>query len=213
MDTPTSGADRLRRIRDRLRAGDLPGYAVQERMGHALRQHHREAPASARAAAVLALFYPIDGVLYLLFIQRTSPPGERHGGQVSFPGGSTDPGDRNAAATALREAQEEVGVDPAAVELIGELTPLYIPISNFLVNPFVGYTPRRPDFVLQPSEVQRILELPFTGFYAPAAVESRNKTLYNGRVLEDVPHWVVAGETVWGATAMMVSELVELGRG
>ena len=212
MDPAAGDSVYLDRIRQRLDRRDLPGYAAQEIMGHALRQHHRAAPPSARAASVLALFYPMVGRLHLLFIQRTSPPGDRHGGQVSFPGGSADPGDASPAETALREAAEEVGVPASSVTLLGELTPLYIPISNFLVNPFVGYTAQRPDFVLQPSEVERILELPFADFFAPDAIAFRDKQLYNGMQLKEVPHWEVAGESVWGATAMMVGELVEMGR-
>ena len=212
MTAAPGGTGYLDRIREKLASGNLPGYAAQEMMGHALRQHHAEAPPTARPASVLALFYPVAGELHLLFIQRTSPPGDRHGGQVSFPGGSADAGDASAAATALREAQEEVGIDPAAVELIGALTPLYIPISNFLVRPFVGYLPARPGMTLQASEVARVLELPFADFFREGVVEYRSKKLYNGMILQEVPHWVVAGESVWGATAMMVGELVEMGR-
>ncbi len=210
-DTPL-GAAYFDRIRTRLADGQLPGYAIQERMGHALRKDLSEAPADARPASVLALIYPLRDVLHLLFIQRTSPPGDRHGGQISFPGGSADATDESPAATALREAEEEVGVNPRTVELIGALSPLYIPISNFLVTPFVAYLPGRPTFRLQVSEVERILELPLVDFYREDVVEYRSKKLFNGMILKDVPHWVVAGESVWGATAMMVGELVELGR-
>ena len=202
----------LDRIRTRLRAGDLPGYAAQEVMGHELRQEYTTAPPTARPASVLALIYPIEDVHHLLFIQRTSPPGDRHGGQISFPGGSADSGDESAAATALREAEEEVGIDPTRVELLGELTPLYIPVSNFLVNPFVGYLPGRPTFILQVSEVARVLELPLADFFAEGVVARRDKKLYNGLVLKDVPHWQVSGEAVWGATAMIVGELVAIGK-
>jgi 8-oxo-dGTP pyrophosphatase MutT (NUDIX family) len=212
MSASSAGTERLDRIRQRLRSGSLPGYAAQERMGHKLRRPFEDAPDHARAASVLALFYPVEGRPHLLFIQRTSPPGDRHGGQISFPGGSADMGDKSPAHTALREAEEEVGVRPKAVELLGELTPLYIPVSNFLVNPFVGYTDHRPDFRLQASEVQRVLELPLAGFYHKDVIAYRDKKLYNGMILKHVPHWEVAGEAVWGATAMMVGELIELGR-
>lgn len=180
-------------------------------MGHTLRRHYKKASPNARRASVLALFYPIDGEPHLLFIQRSSPPGDRHGGQISFPGGAADPEDAGPAATALREVHEEVGIDPTGIELLGKLTPLYIPVSNFLVDPFVGYLPRRPHLVPQPSEVARTLQLPLAGFYAPDVVVRYDKRLYNGMLLEAVPHWRVAGEDVWGATAMMVSELVEVG--
>ncbi|MCP9234350.1 CoA pyrophosphatase [Lewinella sp. JB7] len=212
MPTAPAGTEYFDRIRRRLATGELPGYRAQEIMGHALRQHHTEAPETARAASVLALIYPSDGELKLLFIQRTSPPGDRHGGQISFPGGAADAHDADPAATALREAEEEVGIDSAAVELVGELTPLYIPVSNYLVNPFVGYLPDRPRFVLQASEVERTLELPLTGFFVDDAVAYHDKRLFNGMILKEVPHWIVAGEAVWGATAMIVGELVELGR-
>lgn len=212
MATAVAGSVYLDRIRRRLLSGDLPGYPAQEAMGHALRQEYSEAPDDARAASVLALCYPIDGVLHLLFIQRTSPPGDRHGGQISFPGGRADEGDESAAATALREVHEEVGVNPSRVELIGELTPLYIPISNFLVNPFVGYLPERPRLVPQASEVARTLELPLPEFFRDDVIEYRDKKLFNGMILKEVPHWVIGQESVWGATAMIVGELIALGR-
>ena len=213
MPPPAAGGQvYLDRIRTRLKAGDLPGYPAQEVMGHELRQEYTTAPPTARPASVLALIYPIHDVLHLLFIQRTSPPGDRHGGQISFPGGSADPGDKSAAATALREAEEEVGIDPTRVELLGELTPLYIPVSNFLVNPFVGYLLKRPTFILQVSEVARVLELPLAGFFAGGVVARRDKKLYTGLILKDVPHWQVSGEAVWGATAMIVGELVAIGK-
>lgn len=208
----TTDAARLNQLRERLEAGQLPGFSAQARMGHALRQDYREAPSSVRHAAVLALLYPLVDRLQLLFIQRTSPPGDRHGGQISFPGGAYEADDRDARHTALREAEEEVGVAAGQVEILGEMTSLYIPVSNFLVKPFVGFTTQRPKFVPEASEVARIIELPFGDFFGERVTELRDKQLFNGMLLKDVPHWTVGGEAIWGATAMMVSELVSLTR-
>ena len=205
-------ADRelIERIRHRLAAGTLPGAEGQYRMAHVLRKNYGKAPATSRRASVLALLYPKDEVLTLLLIQRTSPAGDRHAGQIGFPGGSVEDGDRDAAHTALREANEEVGIDPDAVDVLGELSPLYIPVSEFLVNPFVGLVEQPPALQLQESEVARVLELPFRAFLDPASRIEKEIELTSGLVLRDVPHYRIGEELVWGATAMMIAELTAL---
>ncbi|MEO0731582.1 MAG: CoA pyrophosphatase [Bacteroidota bacterium] len=197
-------------LRQRLANGPLPGAAAQQTMAPKFRGTYATPPPSARRASVLALLYPVQDELTLLFIQRTSPANDRHAGQISFPGGSVEDGDRDAEHTALRETEEEVGVDSSTVEILGGLTPLYIPVSNFLVDPFVGYTPARPVFSLQESEVARILELPLRRFLTPDARQVGERKLVNGMKLKDTPFWAIDGEEIWGATAMMTGELVAL---
>jgi 8-oxo-dGTP pyrophosphatase MutT (NUDIX family) len=199
----------LNRLRERLQTAELPGFAAQRTMAPAVRGKPANPPKDARRASVLALFYPsADEGLTLLYIQRTSPKRDRHAGQISFPGGSVDPGDRDAEHTALRELEEEVGVPQASVEILGGLSPLYIPVSNFMVDPFVGWTPKRPTLLLQESEVARVLELPFADFFTAEARRSGPRKLVNGMTLPDTPFWSVQNEEIWGATAMMTAELV-----
>jgi len=174
-----------------------------------MRGNYTPPPTDARRASVLALLYPIKAQLHLLYIQRTSPKRDRHAGQISFPGGSVEAHDVDAAATALRETEEEVGIPRDTVEVFGGLTQLYIPVSNFLVDPFVGYLPERPTFVLQESEVARVLELPLADFLTVNARQVGPRKLANGFSLPDVPYWAVAGEEVWGATSMITAELLE----
>ncbi|SER10544.1 NUDIX hydrolase [Neolewinella agarilytica] len=201
----------LEQLRQRLTDHPLPGSSAQNSMSPPLRGTPLTPPATARRASVLALLYPIDGLLHLLFIQRTSPPGDRHAGQISFPGGSAEAADADAAATALRETEEEVGIPRQSIELLGALTPLYIPVSNFLVDPFVGYRAERPDFILQESEVARVLEIPLADFLGPEARKVGDRKLSSGMTLKEVPFWSVGdGEEIWGATSMMVGELVAL---
>lgn len=197
-------------LRERLNAGYLPGPEAQNMMTPPMRGQYSAPSDTARKASVLALLYPIDGQLQLLYIQRTSPPGDRHAGQISFPGGSTEPADKNAGATALRETEEEVGIPRSAITLLGALTPLYIPVSNFMVDPFVGFMPERPTFVLQESEVARVLELPFAAFLNQNARKVGPRKLANGMTLQNIPYWDVQGEEVWGATSMMTAELIAL---
>lgn len=203
----------LDRLRQRLAAGNLPGEAAQRTMMPPLRGEYARPPAGARHAAVMALLYPIDGRLHLLYIQRTSPKRDRHAGQISFPGGSVDPTDVDTEDTALRELEEEVGVARDDIEVLGALTPLYIPISNFVVDVYVGYTPARPTLLPQVSEVARTLELPLADFFAADAVRTGERKTVNGLTLKDIPYWAVRGEQIWGATSMMTAELVRLSGG
>lgn len=207
-------------LKNQLLAGlqrPLPGVAAQYKLAHVLRQQAPAPPKNARRAGVLALFYPHlsdEGGKYnhnLIFIQRSSrEPRDRHSGQISFPGGSHESGDQDLAATATRETWEEIGVPVHRIEVLGALTDLYIPVSNFLVSPYVGYIDHQPTFTRQESEVDGILEVPFDAFFAPNARQLMDKELANGLRLTKVPHWMVAGHQIWGATAMITSELVEL---
>lgn len=193
---------------------DLPGQAAQLEMAHGLRAPLSPPPPHARLAAVLVLLFPsgLQADNYrLVFIKRSShDPRDRHAGQISFPGGSVENTDPNLAFTALREAQEEVGVPPKQVEILGKLTTLYIPVSNFLVHPFVAYTPQKPDFKPQSSEVDAILELPLSDFFKPKARVNISKTISNNTSLQQVPCWQIGEHQIWGATAMITSEFLAL---
>lgn len=208
-------------LREKIIAGlkaPLPGVEAQYKLAHVLRKHAPSPASDARRAAVLALFYPAPNEgkhrENLVFIQRSSrDPRDRHAGQISFPGGSQEPEDKNLAATATRETWEEIGVPEAEIEVLGALTELYIPVSNFLVAPFVGFIDHRPNFIRQESEVDVVLEIPFDTFLDPASRQLMDKELSNGMKLTNVPYWNVPGHRIWGATAMITSELVELVKG
>lgn len=187
----------------------LPGEPAQYRMAHQVRRGYLPERPDARQAAVLALLYPHRTEPHLVLIQRPSrDPRDPHQGQISFPGGRREPEDPDLAATALREAEEEVGVPAGQVELIGSLTSLYIPVSNFKVYPYVGVLDERPDFRPQPSEVQDIIEAPLAAFRDPANVQLKDMEIGTGLTLRDVPYFAIANHVVWGATAMMLSELI-----
>ena len=162
-----------------------------------------------RKAAVLALFYPdVKGVAYLLLILRKTYKGV-HSNQIGFPGGKVEKVDLNLEATALRETHEEVGVPPEKVTLLKSLSEVYIPPSNFEVYPFIGISDSVLSFVPQPSEVERIVEVKVSDFLDDSIVFSqRLSTSYAENV--EVPAFKLAGNVVWGATAMMLSEIKEL---
>jgi 8-oxo-dGTP pyrophosphatase MutT (NUDIX family) len=200
----------IRKLADKLQQ-PLPGREVQYKMAHASRLPDISVPTNARQAAVLALFYPKAGDWHLVFIEReSSNPNDRHGGQISFPGGKYEAGDGTLANTALREAQEEVGVDPEKIEILGALTDLYIPVSNFQANPYVGFTMETPTFVPQVTEVRSILEVPFPLLQQPEIVQTIDLQLAQNLILQRVPYFNLFGKVVWGATAMMLNELLAM---
>lgn len=162
-------------------------------------------PEDYRRAAVLIPLYPdpTTGALTLLLIRRTPDPGV-HSGQVGFPGGAWEPGDLDDAATALREACEEVGLC-SAVSVIGCLTPLYIPPSRYRVTPVIGCLAARPTWTPNPLEVAALLELSLPDLLDDSRKQAEDWPLF-GRTYR-VPFYIVGGHKVWGATALMLSEL------
>lgn len=163
-------------------------------------------PEGARDGAALLLVYPHDDTLQLALTVRGSGL-RNHTGQVSLPGGRVDDGETFEQA-ALREAEEEVGVDRRAVDVVGRLTPLHIPVSGYLLHPVVGFTTMRPAFQRAEWEVARIIEAPISLLRDPRMVkrEMRTRTV-NGQTIDvDVPYFDIDGEKVWGATAMVLAE-------
>ena len=158
-------------------------------------------------ASVLVLLYPDDeGVARVVLTERVSRDGH-HSGEVSFPGGRAEADDADEAATALREAFEEVGLDVAAagVRVIGQLESFWIPVSNFRVTPVVAIAERRPVMAASPAEVARILEPPLAAFLPDAPVEVMERTFSGWKIRFGA--YPIEGLQVWGATARVLSQL------
>lgn len=161
-----------------------------------------------REAAVMMLLYPKMGKTHLVLILRNSYEGV-HSGQIAFPGGKYETEDLSFSVTALRETQEEIGVIPEKMEIVKPFTPMYIPPSNFMVYPFLGIAREELIFVPDPGEVAQIIELPLTLFLSDEIlIQAQLKTSYAESV--QVPAFKIDGHIVWGATAMMLSELKEV---
>ena len=161
-----------------------------------------------RLAAVLVLFYPNENnEITFLLTERASYKGT-HSAQISFPGGKVDITDINMEATALREALEEVGVHVMPTQVFKEITPVYIPPSNFLATPFLAFVSKKPKFSIN-YEVQNIIEVLLEDLLNESSLSKVNLTTsYMHNV--DVPCFKLNGYVVWGATAMMLSEIKEL---
>jgi len=199
-------APTIEQVRVALRK-PLPGLDAQVAMAPSPRLFDSSAGAEPRKAGVLLILYPIGDALHLPLTVRT-PDLEHHSGQVSFPGGGWEEGDCSLQETALREAQEEIGVSAAALEILGALTPLYIPTSNNVIHPFVAYTPRRPAFRLDKREVAELLEIPVSLLLDPATRREED-WLWHGAALH-VPFFAVGQYKIWGATAIVLAEFLAL---
>lgn len=190
----------------------LPGFDAQALMAPPGRKAYQEYMAALqltpRLSAVLVLLYPVNNELQVVLIRRPDYEGV-HSGQIAFPGGKVEKTDTSPVDTALREAREEVGVDPDGITIMGNLTELYIPPSNFMVYPIMAYTLKRPDFVPDHIEVAEILEIPLD-----ALLDDRNvgegKFPVMGGLQVSSPCYLLGGYMVWGATAMIISELKEI---
>lgn len=160
-----------------------------------------------KMSAVMMLFYPKHEIAHLILIKRNAYPGV-HSSQISFPGGKAEPEDIDLAATAVRETFEEIGVLPNAIDVIMPFSEIYIPPSNFLVAPFLGITHTEPVFIPNPDEVDALIHLPLDLFLDDSIViNTEIQTSYSQMV--SVPAFKVDDHIVWGATAMILSELKE----
>lgn len=196
-------------LQNRLKS-PLPGREAQLKMAPTSRRKYAAAPPHARQAAVLATLFPKEEEWHVVLIQRNPNDKDRHGGQISFPGGKVEPDDSSTLHTALRETEEEVGIPRKAVKILGRLSGLYIPVSNFQVHPFVGYLEQPPKYVLQADEVSDVLEVPLSHFKKQAVRRTVDLPINELLTMRNVPYFDVHGHMLWGATAMMMSELLEI---
>jgi 8-oxo-dGTP pyrophosphatase MutT (NUDIX family) len=178
-------------------------------MSPAFREHRLtdDSFSAPKASGVLILLYPVKNEWYIPFIQRPVYEGF-HSGQISFPGGKAEESDKSLLHTALRETHEEIGISPPEVNIMGQLTPLYLPKSNFNVYPFAGWLESTPRFVPDPLEVAEIIEVSLNELLNPSCI--KNFSYQAGDFTITAPYYDAGGKKIWGATAMILSEMIEI---
>jgi 8-oxo-dGTP pyrophosphatase MutT (NUDIX family) len=195
-------------LKNRLNSS-LPGIESQLKLApvHRIAELQEMPPEEAIQSSVLLLLYPKDNSLYTHVILRAEYDGV-HSGQISLPGGRREQSDQDAIETALREAHEETGIEIKKVRVLGALTRLFINRSNYVVFPFIGFTPIRPDFDPDPFEVQEIIEVDINELLGDDSLISKTIKFKNGYSLI-APGYETAGHFMWGATAMIFSEFLD----
>lgn len=185
----------------------LPGAAAHEQMQPRLTSGQRirfKSEVAPREGAVLLLLYPSAEKWFFPLIQRPAYNGV-HGGQISLPGGKKDPGDVDLVATALREAQEEIGIVSEKVQILGQLTDFFVAASNHQVTPVVGFVDHAPAFTPDQHEVEEVMEAALHTLTDP--LHKKETTLRTSAGYDLIaPYYAVQDRMVWGATAMILSE-------
>ncbi|MCC8359230.1 NUDIX hydrolase [Salinimicrobium sediminilitoris] len=197
----------------KLRKITLPGEEAHFKLAPTLRMKELENldvdKQNPKQAAVLSVFYPGEsGETRFVLILRKTYKGV-HSNQVGFPGGRVEVDDRDLAHTALRETEEEVGIPQHEVEIMREMSRLYIPPSNFWVHPFMGVMKKTPVLIPQEEEVESVLEIKLEDFMRDSCLIRETLSTSYAREIE-VPAFLLNGHVVWGATAMMLSEMKEI---
>lgn len=201
--------DFIDRLKIEIHKG-LPGTDVQWDMASSdrlLKDFPRTPGNDAVEAAVLLLLYPVNGSLCTVFMQRHDYRGV-HGGQISFPGGKKEASDENIIQTAIREANEETGVDPEKINVINKLTPLFIPVSNTVVTPVVAWSEEKPLFQHKSEEVVFLFDAEINKLLDPSIVKTKPFSI-RGEMI-DIKYYDYEGNVIWGATAMILHELLTI---
>ena len=187
---------------------NLPGETAQYRMSPRARistaDYLKQNP-THRSSAVLLPLFPYEGTIYTMLIRRPSYDG-MHSGQLALPGGKADEGDGSLTFTAIREMEEEVGIKIPEASILGALSPVYIPVSNFLVQPFAAQLSEKPTWIPDKHEVDAIIEFPLAHLL-DKTVKDRRRITIGKNMFIDAPCYIVDGQVLWGATAMIFSEL------
>ena len=190
---------------------EKPGFEIQKEMspvrGDAERYY--ETPDFARKAGVMMVLYMKDADWHTAFLKRTMNLNDAHSGQISLPGGRFEESDATLVQCALRETEEEIGIPQNDIDVVGSLSSLYVYASNHLVQPFVGFLSDPPEFRIDQSEVHSVIEAPVS-YLADHSVVKLTDLSVRGFKLKDVPYYDLFGEILWGATAMMVSEFLNV---
>jgi 8-oxo-dGTP pyrophosphatase MutT (NUDIX family) len=203
--------ERIKELLQQAFTKELPGKDAHVKMAPQpldLRRFTTTFSEPPKKSGVLLLFYQDHGSVYFPLIKRPHYPGV-HSGQVGFPGGKMEPSDPDILFTALREAEEEIGINASKVEVLGQLSDLYIPTSNFLVSPVIGFVPEKPSFIPEQREVARIIATEVISLFHPE-VRKQTQLPVGGGMYLDTPYFAVEEEIVWGATAMILSELIQV---
>lgn len=191
--------------------GELPGSNAHSKMlppGRRLKQLEHEL-SSVKLSSVLVLLFPDKDKIYTCLTRRPSTM-KYHPGQVSFPGGKVEKDDASAEMAALREAQEEVGIDPSQIEILGKLSDFYLEISRFSIQPFLAWTDNRPEFTVNTDEVEELILFPVSDFVENEIIQETELQTMTG--ILPIKYFPYSGQVIWGATAMILSELMEIMR-
>jgi 8-oxo-dGTP pyrophosphatase MutT (NUDIX family) len=191
----------------------LPGISSHLKMAppHRAQEivNHLDNSENAKKSAVLILFFCEVDVLKMIVIRRSVYVGI-HSGQIAFPGGRYEEEDKEVRTTALREIEEEIGIPENKIEIIGRLTDIYVPPSNFLISVFVGYLSEKPVYKIDEREVDEVIEIPFAEFYKPDLIKEKSFFVNSIKAADNAPYFDVTNAEIWGASAMVMSELIDM---
>jgi 8-oxo-dGTP pyrophosphatase MutT (NUDIX family) len=196
-----------------LLSQQLPGKNAHLKLAPPARkadlQRETTPPASAQKSAVMILLFEKESKLHVVYIRRSMYVGI-HAAQIAFPGGRYDDTDLHVQETAFREIEEEIGIHRSKIELLGELTSIYVPPSNFLISVYVGFMHEQPVYLPDEREVGEIIELDVDELYQPNAVQEKSFFVPSANETVFAPCFATSKCDIWGASAMVTNELLQI---